>query len=193
MDRGSSETDSDSEQTDKTAKPKQKKSLAKDMKEKFAFLRRRHTDTALSSKDGKLPRPSTDTVLSWSKSFDTLLQDKYGLDLFREFLRTEFSEENIEFWISCEEYKTIKSNKLTARAQQIYTDFVAIQAPREINLDSKTRESTGVAMSSPDRTTFEVAQKRIQALMDKDSYPRFLRSDVYQELLGDKKAHFNPT
>ena len=46
------------------------------MKEKFAFLRRRHTDTALSSKDGKGGRPSTDTVLSWSKSFDTLLQDK---------------------------------------------------------------------------------------------------------------------
>jgi len=37
-----------------------------------------------------------------------------------------------------------------------------------------------VKMSAPDRTTFEVAQKRIQALMAKDSYPRFLRSDFYR-------------
>ena len=55
-----------------------------------------------------------------------------GLDLFRNFLRSEFSEENIEFWIACEDYKTAKSGRLTSKAQQIYSDFVAVQAPREV-------------------------------------------------------------
>jgi len=57
----------------------------------------------------------------------------------------------------------------------------------QINLDSKTREETAVKMSSPDRATFEVAQKRIQALMAKDSYPRFLRSEFYRQQLTQFK------
>ena len=58
----------------------------------------------------------------------------------------------------------------------------------QINLDSKTREMTAENMSSPNRHTFEQAQKRIQALMEKDSYPRFLRSDVYQDLISHHKS-----
>ncbi len=64
--------------------------------------------------------------------FAGLLSD--GLELFREFLRTEFSEENIEFWIACEEYKNTKSSKhLGPSAQKIYSDFVAVQAPHEVS------------------------------------------------------------
>ena len=39
-----------------------------------------------------------------------------------------------------------------------------------------------------DVDTFEPAQKRIQALMDKDSYPRFISSDLYQYLLQNAAA-----
>jgi len=44
-----------------------------------------------------------------------------------------------------------------------------------------------VKMSAPDRATFEVAQKRIQSLMAKDSYPRFLRSEFYRRQLAQFK------
>lgn len=57
-----------------------------------------------------------------------------GMELFKDFLRTEFSEENVEFWIACEEYKNVKSNKLNARAEEIFSDYVAVQAPREVGL-----------------------------------------------------------
>lgn len=30
-----------------------------------------------------------------------------GLELFREFLRIEFSEENLEFWLACERYRLL--------------------------------------------------------------------------------------
>ncbi len=55
-----------------------------------------------------------------------------GLEMFRDFLRKEFSEENVEFWLACEEYKSLKSNQLIPRAQEIFTDFVAVQAAHEV-------------------------------------------------------------
>ena len=54
----------------------------------------------------------------------------------------------------------------------------------QINLDSKTRETTLVNVQAPNRETFEVAQRRIQHLMEKDSYPRFLNSKCYIAITG---------
>nr|CDS18945.1 regulator of G protein signaling 3 [Echinococcus granulosus] len=133
-------------------------------------------------------KPSYEQVHRWRKSFEALLADKYGLALFKEFLATEFSDENIEFWIACEEYKTItQPKKQQAKAQKIYEDFIATQACREINLDSVTREQTIAELASPSTHTFENAQKRIQALMERDSYGRFLRSDLFLTLLNQAK------
>ena len=54
------------------------------------------------------------------------------MELFRGFLRREFSEENLEFWIAVQEFKLVKPSKLPALAQQIYTDYVEAQAPKEV-------------------------------------------------------------
>ncbi|KAL3320461.1 Regulator of G-protein signaling 3 [Cichlidogyrus casuarinus] len=111
-----------------------------------------------------------------------------GLVLFKDFLSTEFSDENIEFWIACEEYRTItQPRKMVLRAQKIFQEYVAVQAHREVNLDSKTRIKTEEALANPTPQTFDSAQKRIQALMEKDSYRRFLRSEVYCTLLKEAK------
>ncbi|ESO83904.1 hypothetical protein LOTGIDRAFT_132712, partial [Lottia gigantea] len=123
---------------------------------------------------------SASELAKWAESFDYLLSDKIGIDLFKDFLHSEFSEENLEFWLACEQYKTSKSSKLASTAQKIYSDFVAAQAPKEINLDSKTRATTISNLTCPTRHCFQDAQKRVQALMEKDSYPRFIESDIYQ-------------
>ncbi|XP_046576232.1 LOW QUALITY PROTEIN: uncharacterized protein LOC124284213 [Haliotis rubra] len=160
--------------------------LAKNMKKKLQFLRRRHTDTSLGDPPNRERQDLSHQpggVQQWSKSFEALLTDRHGLELFKGFLKSEFSEENIEFWIACEQFKTTKSSKLSSVANKIYTDFVAVQAPREINLDSKTRVKTLGNLSQVTRQTFEDAQRRVQALMEKDSYPRFLQSELYQRLL----------
>lgn len=108
-----------------------------------------------------------------------------GIALFRGFLKTEFSEENIEFWLECEEYKyTSKEMKRIAKSKKIYQDFVAIGSPKEVNLDIEVRAFTAQNILNPTHDTFDRAQKRIQALMEKDSYPRFLESSLYKSLLG---------
>lgn len=56
-----------------------------------------------------------------------------GLAAFRAFLKTEFSDENIEFWLACEDYKKIKSpGKLMSKANKIYKEFIDVQAPKEV-------------------------------------------------------------
>lgn len=56
-----------------------------------------------------------------------------GLAAFRTFLKTEFSDENIEFWMACEEYKKVKScTKMMSKANKIFKEFIDVQAPREV-------------------------------------------------------------
>lgn len=57
-----------------------------------------------------------------------------GLAAFRTFLKSEFSEENVEFWLACEDFKKTKSStKITSKAQKIYSDFIQADAPKEVN------------------------------------------------------------
>ena len=53
----------------------------------------------------------------------------------------------------------------------------------QINIDCGTREDITDSVSHPTRTSFDRAQRLIYRLMKKDSYPRFLKSDIYETLL----------
>lgn len=107
-----------------------------------------------------------------------------GRELFLQFLKSEFSEENIEFWIACENHRTLNKDDqggLQRSAQQIYEQFIAVQAAKEVNLDSTTRSATILSLNEHlTAATFELAQRRIESLMEKDSYQRFLRCDLYK-------------
>lgn len=149
-----------------------------------------------------------------------------GLNAFRSFLQSEFSEENVEFWMSCEEFKKIKDPvKMAAKANKIYEDFIQAEGPREVidfllkfflkksvccrtgfmfhflswlsdrfashslrlqvNIDHFTKGVTLRNLVKLSPATFDLAQKRIYALMEKDSFGRFIRSELYQDLLAN--------
>ncbi|XP_021149969.1 regulator of G-protein signaling 18 isoform X1 [Columba livia] len=127
---------------------------------------------------------SPEEALKWGESFDKLLSEKAGLDAFMKFLKTEFSEENIEFWIACEDYKKSKTaHELLPKAKTIYETFIQKDAPKEVNLDFQTKEVTSQNIEQPVITTFDAAQNTVYRLMEQDSYPRFLRSDLYLNLV----------
>ncbi|XP_026110734.1 regulator of G-protein signaling 3-like isoform X3 [Carassius auratus] len=175
-------------------KKKKSKNLAKDMKNRLAFLRRRNESpgsTPVGKPDksmSKSVKPTPEEAMKWGESLDKLLIHKYGLAAFRAFLRTEFSEENLDFWLACEDYKKIKSqSKMASKAKKIFAEFIAIQSCKEVNLDSSTREHTKENLQNISRSCFDLAQRRIYGLMEKDSYPRFLRSELYVDLVNQKK------
>lgn len=53
----------------------------------------------------------------------------------------------------------------------------------QVNIDHFTKEITVKNLVEPSPSSFDVAQKRIHALMEKDSLPRFVRSEFYQEFI----------
>ena len=55
-----------------------------------------------------------------------------GSSLYRAFLLREFSNENLEFWLAVEYYRNTKPKKMAAKAQQIYKEFIAVQAPKQV-------------------------------------------------------------
>ncbi|XP_028833569.1 regulator of G-protein signaling 13 isoform X2 [Denticeps clupeoides] len=122
-------------------------------------------------------------TLLWSQSLENLLKSKYGMTAFQTFLKSEFSYENIEFWLICEEYKKIKcSTRMSSRAKKIFKCYIEAEAPKEINIDHHTRDLIRQNVKTPNTSCFDEAQKIVYSLMEKDSYPRFLKSDVYQAL-----------
>ncbi|TMS09802.1 regulator of G-protein signaling 13 [Larimichthys crocea] len=127
---------------------------------------------------------SFEEMSQWSQSLERLLSSKYGMKIFQAFLKSEFSDENIEFWLMCEDYKKIKSSfRMSSKAKKIFKRYIQAEAAREINIDHKTRDSIRRNIKAPTTVCFDDAQRIVYGLMERDSYPRFLRSDIYQALL----------
>ncbi|KAJ8246226.1 hypothetical protein GJAV_G00265230 [Gymnothorax javanicus] len=110
------------------------------------------------------------------QDLESLLNSKIGQQVFRWFLRSEFSEENLEFWLACEDYRIGPGTQLSSKALRIYSQFINAEAPQEVNLDAETREALTSMIKEPKSDTFDKAQQSIFSLMAKDSFPRFLRS-----------------
>ncbi|XP_067303508.1 regulator of G-protein signaling 20 [Pseudorasbora parva] len=129
------------------------------------------------------PQLSLEEVQSWAESFERLIKSAHGLTHFRQFLKSEFSEENLNFWLLCEDLKK-ETNKPTVEqtVKQIYEDYVSVLSPKEVSLDSRVREVINRNMQEPSSCTFDEAQQQIFMLMQRDSYPRFMSSSMYTDL-----------
>uniref|UniRef100_A0A8C4WSX6 Regulator of G protein signaling 7 n=1 Tax=Eptatretus burgeri TaxID=7764 RepID=A0A8C4WSX6_EPTBU len=146
-----------------------------------------HTDDVTLWDTEASKEPSQSRVRLWSFSIEAVLKDPVGRDQFLKFLESEFSSENLRFWLAVQDLKRRPLREVPARAAEIWQEFLAPGAPSAINLDSRSYDRTQQNVREPGRYTFEDAQEHIYKLMRSDSYARFLRSSVYQELLQAKK------
>lgn len=72
-----------------------------------------------------------------------------GLDAFRTFLKSEFSEENVEFWLACEDFKKTESaEKIASKARMIYSEFIEADAPKEVSQTSRESEYSSPSKSA---------------------------------------------
>uniref|UniRef100_A0A8D8Q0L3 Regulator of G-protein signaling loco n=2 Tax=Cacopsylla melanoneura TaxID=428564 RepID=A0A8D8Q0L3_9HEMI len=129
--------------------------------------------------------PERSSVSSWASSFEKLLYDPTGLHMFAEFLKKEFSHENIYFWVACEKFQAILDCDQRRRlAQEIFNKHLASGASEPVNVDSQAMQKTQEQLELGAETNlFQETQKQIFNLMKFDSYPRFLKSDLYKDCL----------
>lgn len=132
----------------------------------------------------KLINSQNHGVKAWANSFEDLLQEPAALATFAEFLKLEFSAENIYFWTSCERYRNTESlSERQAQAKQIFQQYLANGCRDPVNLDSQSRNLNEEMLKNAERNLFVSAQKQIFHLMKFDSYQRFIRSDLYKNCL----------
>ncbi|CAH0555392.1 unnamed protein product [Brassicogethes aeneus] len=130
--------------------------------------------------------PTTMRVKRWGLSVEELVSDPTGLHEFTNYLRKEYSHENIRFWMAVNDLRRSAQSHIQWKVSKIFEEFLAPGAPCEINIDGKTMEKVHQEMKNPSRFTFDAAQEHVYTLLlKKDCYPRFIRSEYYKTLLAN--------
>ncbi|XP_075065296.1 regulator of G-protein signaling 14 isoform X4 [Mixophyes fleayi] len=132
------------------------------------------------------------SVASWAVSFERLLKDNLGIEYFTEFLKKEYSAENIYFWKSCEKFQSISpedTEQLLQESRRIYDEYLSSSSLCPVNVDQQAL-ITEEMLEKPSPNLFKAQQLQIFNLMKFDSYARFVKSPLYQEcMLSEVEGH----
>ncbi|KAH3871148.1 hypothetical protein DPMN_034342 [Dreissena polymorpha] len=140
--------------------------------------------------------PTEIRLRKWALRFEDLLRDDTGRNEFEMFLKKEYSQENIRFYKACRQLVTCPTSDVNKWKTEIEKEFLTPGAACEVNIDCKTLEmvhqqlKTDKEVSSKTRYIFQPAMEHVYALMKKDSYVRFLRSDQYKLLIERSQSVF---
>jgi uncharacterized protein YhdP len=87
-------------------------------------------------------------------------------------------------WQPNRQKKCVCNFVLYSTLSHLITNISWLFADFQVNLDSETRllTLTNVQSNNPDQHVFDRAQRRIQHMMERDSYLRFLQSKLFLEL-----------
>ncbi|XP_078360821.1 regulator of G-protein signaling rgs-2-like isoform X2 [Oculina patagonica] len=130
------------------------------------------------------PKPSREEVQEWGISFEKLLTSKIGVKIFHDFLKSQYSEENLLFWLAVEKLKKETDQAAVKElAQAIYRDYLSAESPKEVSIDHKTRQLIEDVLEEPDQNVYDSAQRHVYYVMYQDCYPRFIVSNVFKALL----------
>ncbi|XP_034366056.1 regulator of G-protein signaling 10 isoform X1 [Arvicanthis niloticus] len=145
----------------------------------WRFLRPVTQDFHDSDGSSSSSHQSLKSTAKWASSLENLLEDPEGVKRFREFLKKEFSEENVLFWLACEDFKKMEDKKqMQEKAKEIYMTFLSNKASSQVNVEGQSRLSEKI-LEEPHPLMFQKLQDQIFNLMKYDSYSRFLKSDLF--------------
>ncbi|XP_067333980.1 axin-1 isoform X2 [Channa argus] len=131
----------------------------------------------------------TPPYIKWAESLHSLLDDQDGIHLFRMFLRQEECADILDFWFACSGFRKLEANesneeKKVKLAKAIYKKYILDNngiVSRQIKPATKSFIKDCVMKLHIDPAMFDQAQTEIQTMMEENSYPLFLKSDIYLE------------
>uniref|UniRef100_A0A3B4X0L9 Axin-1 n=1 Tax=Seriola lalandi dorsalis TaxID=1841481 RepID=A0A3B4X0L9_SERLL len=140
----------------------------------------------------------TPPYLKWAESLHSLLDDQEGIQLFRNFLCQEGCADLLDFWFACSGFRKTSQEKRAKLAKAIYRKYIVDGSgivSRQIKAATKSFIRDCVGRPHPDPAMFEQAQTEIQAMMEENTYPLFLKSDLYLEYTrtGGESPKPNPS
>ncbi|KAM4636847.1 regulator of G-protein signaling 10 isoform 1-T1 [Discoglossus pictus] len=147
-------------------------------------LSRKRPTSEIHSHDGAVGAQDQEQkgTTRWALSLENLLEDPQGIAEFTDFLKKEFSEENVLFWSACEDFKrTQDKEQMQKKAQDIYTTFLSSKSSSQVNVEGQSRINEKM-LEEPHSLMFQKLQEQIFNLMKYDSYSRFLKSEMFQKL-----------
>lgn len=129
----------------------------------------------------------TPPYLKWAESLHSLLDDQDGITLFRTFLRKEECADMLDFWFVCSGFRKLEANeaneeKKVKLAKAIYKKYILDNngiVSRQIKPATKSFIKDCVMKLHIDPAMFDQAQTEIQTMMEENTYPLFLKSDIY--------------
>ena len=86
----------------------------------------------------KPDKPSMEEVLRWEDSvngFEYLMSSPKGRTIFGNFLRTEFSFENLKFWEDCVELKRVQNNAVfKLKVEEIFQSYLDSTSSQQVRI-----------------------------------------------------------
>lgn len=124
---------------------------------------------------------STPPYLKWAESLHTLLDDREGVQLFRTFLEQEgIGTCSLDFWFACRGLK-LKGEGCDEAIQVIkiiHKKYIKSDKLPYVDIRTKKKISENI-LTGMDMTIFSEAQSQVETYMKNDTYPLFLKSDLY--------------
>lgn len=149
-----------------------------------ATPRRSDLDLGYEPEGSASPTPP---YLKWAESLHSLLDDQDGINLFRTFLRQEGCADLLDFWFACTGFRKLEpcvsnEEKRLKLAKAIYRKYILDHngiVSRQTKPATKSFIKDCVMKQQIDPAMFDQAQTEIQGTMEENTYPSFLKSDIY--------------
>uniref|UniRef100_A0A8D1MF12 Axin-1 n=1 Tax=Sus scrofa TaxID=9823 RepID=A0A8D1MF12_PIG len=151
-----------------------------------AMPRRSDLDLGYEPEGSASPTPP---YLKWAESLHSLLDDQDGINLFRTFLRQEHCADLLDFWFACSGFRKLEpcdsnEEKRLKLARAIYRRYILDSGgvvSRQTKPATKSFIKDCIAKQQIDPAMFDQAQTEVQSSMEANTYPAFLKSDIYAE------------
>jgi len=148
-------------------------------------------------------------LLDYNIHLRYFLHNPIVVEYFIQHCKSEYSCENMDFWLACREFDRlaesvgvgqvqgqgqygVTQDQLESKAREIRTTFIGATAERQVNLRHavETKLIQALDQKPIKKTVFLAAEEEILALMSSDSFVRFKRSELFKTCIETVNAPY---